>query len=273
MGYLLIWVGVAVVVIIGGYTLVVDDPLRRATFVSLVAFVLAASATLFFALYAIGEAVAAPGGWRAVWLTAAWVVPAAVLTLLAWFLPRTSIAILGVLVLGAMAMAVASTAATYEWLTFEDEWGPVRALVSLALLLPLTVLGMREPLWAGLMLVGLWLVPQIFAIAMVGGAVDAVLATALMILSTPGLYVGILLLVMVWFRHQAEQEVSAPEIVIRVPDLEVGAAERAPAEAGAGERVIRVPEAKPGTPGMPAAPPQPGGQKQQANADKRPGGR
>lgn len=258
MGYLLIWVGVALVVIIGGYTLMVDDPLRRATFVSLVAFVLGASATLFFALFAIGEEFATPGGWRALWLTAAWVLPTAVLAVVAWWLPRTSIAILGVLVLGAIAMAIGSTAATYEWLTFEDEWGPVRALAALALLLPLTVLGMREPLWAGLMLIGLWLVPQIFAVATVGGAVDAVLATPLMILSTPGLYVGIMLLLVAWYRHQAAQEVPAPEIVIRVPE----AAEGAPAP----ERVIRVPEAKPGTPGVPSTRNQPGGR--QMNADR-----
>ena len=91
------------------------------------ALVLAGTHALFFGVFAIGETFADPGGWAAVWGTAAWLVPLVALGLLAWFRPDPAAIVLGVVLAAAAAAFVLSALGSDSWTALEDTHGPIRA--------------------------------------------------------------------------------------------------------------------------------------------------
>lgn len=105
------------------------------------------------AVFVIGETVDEPGGWAAVGLTAAWVLPLAACALVAWRWPDA-----GTWLLGALTAALIAGAAWFAvdpggWRQLENGVGPVRALATLVVSGGLAVLGLRRTAVAGILLV------------------------------------------------------------------------------------------------------------------------
>lgn len=110
-----------------------------------------------------GEAMSDPGGWTGAGLVALWTVPLVGLAALSWFRPARAVTLLAVLV-GVVALAaVWSAIAPGSWHSFENAHGPVRAIASFVLLLPLALLAWRRPRLGGALLLAVGAVPIVTA--------------------------------------------------------------------------------------------------------------
>lgn len=177
-----------------------DDPARAARGAGLI---LAAMYVALFGLFVVGEAFADPGGWTAAALVALWVVPSGLLALLAWRRPETAGLVLVVLVATMALVYLWSVLVPTAWETFEDQAGPVRAVATLALAAPVSVLAVRHVRDAGWLLIGLGLLPIAASIVL------EVLGTnwlplALGALDVPLLVAGALLLASAWLEDRSE---------------------------------------------------------------------
>jgi hypothetical protein len=103
-----------------------------------------------FATFVVGEALVDPGGTEALLLSAAWVVPAAALSIFAVLRPRAAAPVLLVLVL---AVAVLEVGDAFVDVVPEEDIGPVGLVVGLAVAIPLAFLGLRRAVQAGWLLV------------------------------------------------------------------------------------------------------------------------
>lgn len=153
------------------------------------------------ALFIAGETFDDPGGWAAVAMVLIWAVPLTALALTAWFRPAAGQALLGAATAASVALGVWYTVAPEAWRSFEDHTGPVRALVTFVVAVPLGLLGWHRPVQAGALLVTLGVVPVVLAGLTEPGR--ALAATSLGIVSAPAVLVGALYLVSAGFaaRH------------------------------------------------------------------------
>jgi hypothetical protein len=127
------------------------DPHRtaRVTVFGVTALVLA-----FFAAFLLGETFMDPGGSEAWLLSAAWVVPAAALSVAAMVWPRVAAPVLAVL---AIVVALFQVVEAIVDVIPEDDVGPVGLVVALALAIPLAFLGLKRAVLAGWLLVAVGL--------------------------------------------------------------------------------------------------------------------
>jgi hypothetical protein len=127
------------------------DPHRTARYV---VFGVTALVLAFFAMFVLGETFMDPGGSEALLLSAAWVVPAAALSVAALLRPRVG---------GQVLAALTVTFAAFQILEAiidaipEDDVGPVGLVVALALAIPLAFLGLKQARLAGWLLIGVGL--------------------------------------------------------------------------------------------------------------------
>jgi hypothetical protein len=105
-------------------------------------------------LFAAGYAFEDPGGWTAVAMTVLWVLPVALLVLLALLRPAAA----GPVFVGVTAVVATATVldAAFE-LVPRDAWGPVGAVSVLGLAVALAFLGLHRAGLAGLLMVVLGL--------------------------------------------------------------------------------------------------------------------
>ncbi len=123
---------------------------RAARIVRYVAFGAMALFGLGGGLFAAGYAFEDPGGWAAVGMTAAWVVPVAGLSLFALLRPAAA----GPVYVGLTAVLAAATIADSAFgLVPVDAWGPVGAVAVLGLGVALAFLGLHRAVLAGLLMV------------------------------------------------------------------------------------------------------------------------
>lgn len=167
-----------------------DDTQRAARGAALV---LAGTYAVFFAMFAVGEAFADPGGWVAAGGTAAWLVPMVILAMAAWYRPGWAGGALRVLLLGLVAIYVWSGATPEAWTAFEAEHGPVRALVGFGLAGPMAVLGWKRPREAGVMLLVLPLLPTALALLNVARGLGAQ-GWPIALVTVPAAIIGLLYL-------------------------------------------------------------------------------
>ncbi|MGZ4626780.1 MAG: hypothetical protein ACXV3S_10930 [Kineosporiaceae bacterium] len=181
----LVLVGVVLAGVVLGYVVRHPDPGMRARFLRLTGFWLVAAVAGFFGLFVVGEMVTDPGGWTAVWLIAAFVVPLAFCCLLAWRRPDAGTWLLAVLTAALLAVDVWSAIDPGALRDLENRMGPVQAIAVLGVGAAVGVLGLTRTRAAGIMLVllgaGAWL-----SVGGVGGA------AALAIVSGPLLLGGVL---------------------------------------------------------------------------------
>ncbi len=165
--------------------------------------------TLFIGPFVAGETLADPGGWKAAGLVALWLVPLAGLSVLAWYRPGWATIPLAGLTAGTIALAVWFAADPGGWRAFEDHTGPVRALVSFAITLPIGLLGWRKPVTGGVLLLVLGIVPV--AVSAAGSGFGAVSLTAI---SIPPVLTGLLYLLAELIGRRAASNGPAPEQAI-----------------------------------------------------------
>lgn len=148
----------------------------------------------FGLLWAAAEAMADPGGWLAVALTAAWLVPLLLLTGLALWRPELAQPVILVVAVLLGLVLVFSAVAQGTWSDLENHVGPFRAVGLLALALPTAVLAWHRPLTGGSVLLALGALATVLGMVLrgrVGGsaalgvvALPIVLSGALFLLST-----------------------------------------------------------------------------------------
>ncbi len=149
------------------------------------ALIFMAAVTTLTGLFIAGETIADPGGWLAAAMIALWLVPLAVLSLLAWYQPGWAVTALAILLAGAVAVAIWFAVDPAGWHGFENAHGPVRAVISFILALPAALAGWRRPLAGAVLLLVLGLAP--LAISAAGSAAGSV---SLLAVSVPPLIGG-----------------------------------------------------------------------------------
>jgi hypothetical protein len=114
------------------------------------AFTLMALFGLLGSMFVIGEVFTDPGGWTAVWVTALWLVPLVVLSVLAAGNPE---AVTPVFVWVTAALVVFTLADSAFGVVPRDDLGPVAAISVFALGVSLAFLGLHRARLAGLLMV------------------------------------------------------------------------------------------------------------------------
>lgn len=149
---------------------------RRARFLRRVGFGSMALFGGFFALFLTGETLADPGGWAGAGLVALWAVPLALACLLAWFRPDAARWLFPPVVALVIAFSIWFAVDPSGWRTFEDNNGPVRAILVFALAAALALWGLRRTMLAGVLLLVVGILP--LAISSIGHGAMASLAAA-----------------------------------------------------------------------------------------------
>lgn len=126
---------------------------RRSGFGAMVLF------AAFFALFLVGDTVSDPGGWTGAGLVALWAVPLALICLLAWFRPDPARWVFASLLGVTIGSSIWFAFDPGGWRSFENQHGPVRAVLIFALAAALALWGLRRTMWAGVMLLTLGILP------------------------------------------------------------------------------------------------------------------
>lgn len=163
-------------------------------------------------LFIGGEMLTDPGGWTGAGLVAAWLVLPVVVAVVALLRPAWGLVIaagcVGLLVLA----SVASWFASDEIAAFEDSHGPVLLIAGIAVWLPLIALGRSRPLAAGILLFAATLLPIVLqaGVLVVQGA--GMVIVSLMIVSTPFVLLGMLLVAAGIVDTQARRRLDAGSV-------------------------------------------------------------
>jgi hypothetical protein len=139
-----------------------------------------------------GYTVTDPGGWFGVGVTALWLVPMIALAALALYRPDTAVwalALAAILPLGFGIWTLVDYVAARDW---EDKTGPVSLVFIVAVAIPLAVEGLSRPTLAGLLLVGVMVVPLVLAV--LGAGSEWGQALSIGIVASPVLLGGVLYL-------------------------------------------------------------------------------
>ena len=108
------------------------------------------------------------GGWKAIGLIALALGSVVALTLFAWWRPDPAIRVFVGLIAAVLAVSVWSSMEAVRWHAFEEDHGPIRAIIVLGLSIALGALGLKRTKMAGAMLVTLGIVS--LSAASLGGA-------------------------------------------------------------------------------------------------------
>lgn len=117
----------------------------------------------FFGLFLVGETMSDPGGWIGVGLVALWVVPLALVCVLAWFRPDAAGWVFAPLVAAVIAFSAWVAVDPSGWRSFENHYGPVRTVTVFALAVALALWGLRRTMRAGAMLLVVGIVPIVLS--------------------------------------------------------------------------------------------------------------
>ncbi|MGE5290108.1 MAG: hypothetical protein ACM3ML_23560 [Micromonosporaceae bacterium] len=146
--------------------LVRRDPAKRAVVFKRAGFAVMAAFTLFFGLFIVGETFDDPGGWKALGLVSAWLVPLAGIALVAELRPGWAVPMFAALITVLIGLSIWFAVSPAEWRAFENGNGPIRAIVTFVVAAGVAVLGLKRTAAAGVMLLVLGIVP--LAVASVG---------------------------------------------------------------------------------------------------------
>ena len=188
-------------------------------------------------LFAAGETMGDPGGWKGMMLVGVWVVPMLGLALLAWQRPDRVERLLVILVAGAIAVDVWAAFAPHGWRSLEGGLGPVRAIVALALVGALTVFVPQRRVEAARLLLALGLVPLVLAQLRPGTGSAPLSAVSTPVVVAGGLLVASALLE----RHRVPRHPTSQEGTPHRPDHRWQAPSRhgVQSRSGSSARVLR----------------------------------
>lgn len=177
---------------------------RQGRMLRRIALGIAAAYVLLGGMFIVGETFTDPGGWRAVGLTSAWLVPLLFFGWLGLWRPDVARLPLSAITAAVILLDVAAAASGRRWSAFEDHHGPVRAIVVFALCGILAAFGYRRPTAGGVLLL-LGAVVSATLGAVTGGPGTA----ALPVVSAPGVVVGVLYLLSTHGQDLARSEHGA----------------------------------------------------------------
>jgi hypothetical protein len=178
------------------------DPHRTAR---LVVFGVTAVVLGFFALFLLGETFTDPGGSEAWLWSAAWVLPAAALSVVAVLRPRVGGQVLTALTVTFAALLIVE--AIIDVIP-EDDVGPVGLVVALALAIPLAFLGLKQARLAGWLLVGVGLAMGVGVLveSLAGGGPRP----TVVVVAIPFVLFGVLFLLTETFPRASHHEPAPP---------------------------------------------------------------
>ena len=157
-------------------------------------------------LFVAGETFADPGGWAAVGLVLAWVVPLALLSVLAWRRPALAQPVLLALVVVVVAYCAWSVLGPQAYRDFRNQRGPIDAIAVLVVSVALGVLGVRRARPAGLMLLATSLLPMALMALGSGAPFSQAFSGSLGAASVPGLVSAALFLLAA---HEAQSHAAS----------------------------------------------------------------
>lgn len=162
-------------------------------------------------LIVAGETLTDPGGWTGIGLTVLWLVPTIGLAVLAFYRPDTAIPVLALATLLPVGYG-AWTLVDYEGARgWEDQTGPVSLVFLLMIAVPLTVEGLSRPIPAGLLMVGVILVPPV--LSMIGAGSEWGLALSIGVVTVPVLVGGVLYLLAGRSRARSTGRIGRPRLL------------------------------------------------------------
>ena len=112
-------------------------------------------------MFILGEVFTDPGGGTAVVLSAIWVLPVVVVSGVVLLRPEAGGWLLMGLTGAAIGVVLWAALDPDLWRTIQEDTGPVLAIALFALSIPIAVAGWRRPLFAGILLVILGVVPLV----------------------------------------------------------------------------------------------------------------
>lgn len=158
MFYTILAVVIAIVILIIGVSRQ-PDPAKRAVVLRRAGFGLMAFFAFIFGVFLIGETFSDPGGWQAVGLVAAWAVPLAGLAALSWLRPDWAVYVFTVLTAAVIGMSIWFAVDPQGWRSFENQHGPIRAVVIFVLVTAMALLGRKRTAAAGILLLAVGIIP------------------------------------------------------------------------------------------------------------------
>jgi hypothetical protein len=162
-------------------------------------------------LIVAGETLTDPGGWTGIGLTALWLVPMIGLAALAFYRPDTAIPVLAVATLLPIGYGV-WTLVDYEGARgWEDQTGPVSLVFILTIAVPLAIEGLSRPTAAGLLMVGMILLP--LALSTIGAGSEWGQALSIGLIAIPVLVGGVLYLLAGRSRAHSTGQISRPRLL------------------------------------------------------------
>ncbi len=165
------------------------DPVTRALLLRRAGFTWMTLFTVFFGAFIVGDTFTGPGGWRAAGLVAAWAVPLAGLAALAWYRPSWAIYVFAVLTVAVIGVSIWFAVNPQGWRSFEDQHGPIRAVITFVLVAAIAVLGLKRTAAAGVLLLVAGIVP--LAVSSLGSLLGF---ASLSVVSSAPVIIGILYL-------------------------------------------------------------------------------
>ncbi len=180
------------------------DSAKRAAVLRRAGFGLMALFTFLFALFLIGETFTDPGGWKAAGLVAAWAVPLAGLAALAWLRPGGAVYVFTLLTAAVTGVSVWFALDPQGWRSFENQHGPIRAIITFVLVTAIAVLGRKRTAAAGVLLLAAGIIPV--AVSSLGSFQGF---ASLSVVSVVPVITGVLYLVSACFTGSAERPRAA----------------------------------------------------------------
>lgn len=189
---LLVLIPLAIVVAVAIFVQRVPDVVKRALILTWAGRGLVAAFVAVAMLFLIGETASDPGGWKAVGLITAWLVPLVGLSLLAFYRPSIAVSVLAVATLVPVAFGAWAMVDYAGWRGWQDQVGPVSLVLVMVVGAASAVLGRSRPNAAGWLMVVVSVVPVL--LAMLGSGSEWGFAASTGLMSASVLTCGLLYL-------------------------------------------------------------------------------
>ena len=174
------------------------DPATRALFLKRSAFVLVMAAAGFFTLFAAGDALSDPGGWKGLALVASWAVPAALLAVAGWRWSQRALVAFIALTVALVALDVWRAVDPEGWRSFENGHGPASTIATFVVVASMGFLAWQRPKVGGALMLALPIASLTLA-AMVHDVGSAPIAAA-----GVGALPGVLFLLSAYYADRAD---------------------------------------------------------------------
>jgi hypothetical protein len=169
------------------------DPGHRTFFLRKVALYLMLVLGAFGTVFVVGEIMTDPGGVKGMLLAAAWLLPVAALSYLAWRKPKIATPYIWVASLLSIILSISLALASAWWTDVMNHRGPIVAMVTFAVGIPVAIWARNWNTVGGLLLIVIGLAPVVCSLIAFGFGF-ATAATSISVASAPSVISGLLYL-------------------------------------------------------------------------------